>query len=369
MCLQEPQTHADPQAGSWRGSPLVECHLCGKKFGSRSIAIHEPQCLKRWQQSRQGHALDKPRGQSLSGAPPEGPPPLLSTPAAMRLTPLGRKARSLPNGSLDEAFPRSLERLIPHPIPDDSRDEVFPKPRRRSKRRPNGAVSQDEVFPKSPDRPPTHDPLDEVFPKPQEHPSSQPRISLSTKHRQRSEGRGVAAVSPPRRSPSPESSEEVSPGEALFRRKEGSVMDVLLPRNSGQPYSSQHQTQPQALLIIFHAVPAAPAPPAPSPVPVQRVVEIPAESSEPPAPAAPPEPPPTDGHPSQPTESTSSSSTSSCSSPPAPVPHHSAAPSAARRENWCRPSFRVEEDGSTTYRCRVCDHGPFRRRHYFRSPQ
>ena len=26
----------------------VVCYLCGREFGSKSIAIHEPQCLKKW---------------------------------------------------------------------------------------------------------------------------------------------------------------------------------------------------------------------------------------------------------------------------------------------------------------------------------
>ncbi|XP_034245873.1 uncharacterized protein LOC117647965 [Thrips palmi] len=65
----EPQSQAD-SIGSMgsrggRSSPLVECYLCGKKFGTRSIGIHEPQCLKKWQQlhgeDAAAQALDKPR--------------------------------------------------------------------------------------------------------------------------------------------------------------------------------------------------------------------------------------------------------------------------------------------------------------------
>lgn len=26
----------------------VTCYICGRDFGSTSIAIHEPQCLKKW---------------------------------------------------------------------------------------------------------------------------------------------------------------------------------------------------------------------------------------------------------------------------------------------------------------------------------
>ncbi|THD26004.1 Zinc finger protein [Fasciola hepatica] len=30
--------------------PFVVCYICGREFGSASIAIHEPQCLKKWHQ-------------------------------------------------------------------------------------------------------------------------------------------------------------------------------------------------------------------------------------------------------------------------------------------------------------------------------
>ncbi|XP_069818763.1 zinc finger protein 475 isoform X4 [Dendropsophus ebraccatus] len=28
--------------------PTVVCYICGREFGSKSIGIHEPQCLKKW---------------------------------------------------------------------------------------------------------------------------------------------------------------------------------------------------------------------------------------------------------------------------------------------------------------------------------
>ncbi|TGZ60562.1 hypothetical protein CRM22_008498 [Opisthorchis felineus] len=30
--------------------PFVVCYICGREFGSASIGIHEPQCLKKWYQ-------------------------------------------------------------------------------------------------------------------------------------------------------------------------------------------------------------------------------------------------------------------------------------------------------------------------------
>eukprot|EP00794_Sanderia_malayensis_P010200 gene10200-11248_t len=32
-----------------REAPYVICYLCGRKYGTKSIVIHEPQCLKKWQ--------------------------------------------------------------------------------------------------------------------------------------------------------------------------------------------------------------------------------------------------------------------------------------------------------------------------------
>ncbi|CAI5454520.1 unnamed protein product [Caenorhabditis angaria] len=29
-------------------APTVFCYICGRQFGSKSIGIHEPQCLKKW---------------------------------------------------------------------------------------------------------------------------------------------------------------------------------------------------------------------------------------------------------------------------------------------------------------------------------
>lgn len=40
-----------PQAcaqGALRKPPVVECFICGREYGSKSIAIHEPQCLKKF---------------------------------------------------------------------------------------------------------------------------------------------------------------------------------------------------------------------------------------------------------------------------------------------------------------------------------
>ncbi|WAQ96544.1 ZN474-like protein, partial [Mya arenaria] len=37
-----------PKQGAKGGPQTVVCHICGREFGSKSIAIHEPQCLEKW---------------------------------------------------------------------------------------------------------------------------------------------------------------------------------------------------------------------------------------------------------------------------------------------------------------------------------
>ncbi|PNI47652.1 T0098328 isoform 3 [Pan troglodytes] len=31
-----------------RRPPAVVCYICGREYGTKSISIHEPQCLKKW---------------------------------------------------------------------------------------------------------------------------------------------------------------------------------------------------------------------------------------------------------------------------------------------------------------------------------
>ncbi|XP_046436057.1 LOW QUALITY PROTEIN: uncharacterized protein LOC124187923 [Neodiprion fabricii] len=53
--IRQDRQPAGPQGGSLpRESPMVYCHICGRSFGTRSIKIHEPQCLKRWQVENEG---------------------------------------------------------------------------------------------------------------------------------------------------------------------------------------------------------------------------------------------------------------------------------------------------------------------------
>ncbi|KFP14081.1 Zinc finger protein 474, partial [Egretta garzetta] len=33
-----------------RRPPTVICYICGHEYGTKSISIHEPQCLKKWHQ-------------------------------------------------------------------------------------------------------------------------------------------------------------------------------------------------------------------------------------------------------------------------------------------------------------------------------
>jgi hypothetical protein len=47
VCAQE-QDDEGPNSGTVKGPPALYCYICGKMFGTRSIAIHEPQCLEKW---------------------------------------------------------------------------------------------------------------------------------------------------------------------------------------------------------------------------------------------------------------------------------------------------------------------------------
>lgn len=38
------------QAKVVRRPPTVICYICGREYGTKSISIHEPQCLKKWHQ-------------------------------------------------------------------------------------------------------------------------------------------------------------------------------------------------------------------------------------------------------------------------------------------------------------------------------
>jgi hypothetical protein len=49
-CVQEQQGAG---CGAVRVPPAVYCYICGKMFGTRSIGIHEPQCLDRWRQDNE----------------------------------------------------------------------------------------------------------------------------------------------------------------------------------------------------------------------------------------------------------------------------------------------------------------------------
>nr|CAH7729593.1 unnamed protein product [Callosobruchus chinensis] len=49
---------------SSRAPPTFECYICGKKFGSHSIKIHEKQCLKKWHTENDSLPVD------MRSAPP-----------------------------------------------------------------------------------------------------------------------------------------------------------------------------------------------------------------------------------------------------------------------------------------------------------
>lgn len=48
-----------PSTAGNNGPPTIECYICGRKFGSRSIKIHEPQCLRKWHAQNNLQPADK----------------------------------------------------------------------------------------------------------------------------------------------------------------------------------------------------------------------------------------------------------------------------------------------------------------------
>ncbi|OWK60852.1 Zinc finger protein 474 [Lonchura striata] len=48
MSRATPVTGVSDQAKVIRRPPTVICYICGREYGTKSISIHEPQCLKKW---------------------------------------------------------------------------------------------------------------------------------------------------------------------------------------------------------------------------------------------------------------------------------------------------------------------------------
>ena len=61
------QTAQDPSPQKTR---LVVCYICGREFGSKSISIHEPQCMEKWK--KQNSQLPK----HMRRPPPQKPKPV-----------------------------------------------------------------------------------------------------------------------------------------------------------------------------------------------------------------------------------------------------------------------------------------------------
>lgn len=64
--IQEHLVPGPPKARS--PAPTVYCYICGRQFGSASIGIHQPQCLKKWQ--TQNEKLPKSQRRPMP-VPPE----------------------------------------------------------------------------------------------------------------------------------------------------------------------------------------------------------------------------------------------------------------------------------------------------------
>nr|CAB3268005.1 ZF(C2H2)-149 zinc finger protein [Phallusia mammillata] len=45
---KQPKPHPPEPKGQPKPPPFVICYICGRKYGTQSISIHEPQCLEKW---------------------------------------------------------------------------------------------------------------------------------------------------------------------------------------------------------------------------------------------------------------------------------------------------------------------------------
>ena len=54
----------------FRKPPSVVCYICGREYGTKSIAIHEPQCLKKWHAENDKLPVSKRRPEPKKPQPP-----------------------------------------------------------------------------------------------------------------------------------------------------------------------------------------------------------------------------------------------------------------------------------------------------------
>ncbi|XP_021938148.1 uncharacterized protein LOC110838834 isoform X2 [Zootermopsis nevadensis] len=58
--------------GGARFPPAVFCYICGKMFGTRSVGIHEPQCLERWRKENEQLPARQRRAEPVKPQTPTG---------------------------------------------------------------------------------------------------------------------------------------------------------------------------------------------------------------------------------------------------------------------------------------------------------
>ncbi|KAF4527495.1 hypothetical protein B566_EDAN015432 [Ephemera danica] len=88
--VSTPQQQSDEstveRASSAKASTFL-CYVCGRNFGSRSLAIHEPQCLRRWKAENERLPSDQRRAEPQRGATLEEPTRVTPSPASPRRSP------------------------------------------------------------------------------------------------------------------------------------------------------------------------------------------------------------------------------------------------------------------------------------------
>ncbi|XP_069672603.1 uncharacterized protein [Periplaneta americana] len=66
------QEQDDAGGGAVKVPPAVYCYICGKMFGTRSIGIHEPQCLEKWRLENEKLPAPQRRPEPLKPQTPTG---------------------------------------------------------------------------------------------------------------------------------------------------------------------------------------------------------------------------------------------------------------------------------------------------------
>lgn len=93
--------------------PTKQCYICGREFGSRSIDIHEPQCMKKWQIENRKLPISERKAVPKK---PESKPTILSAASSIMIPPT--------NVCADDTTDKSVQRYFMNCYSEFERDLV-----------------------------------------------------------------------------------------------------------------------------------------------------------------------------------------------------------------------------------------------------